>query len=71
MADSTEVIDTAAQAIKDALTALEAEELRLTSELATVKTKVKDMRKAHETLTGSRPTRRRGRPRKNPEPVAA
>ena len=68
-----QVIDQATAAMRDSLTALEAEEARLSGELTTVKNQRRDVQKALESLTGDKPKRKRGRPRKNPapEPVAA
>lgn len=70
MADA---IETATSSLRDAVTALEAEEARLAGELATVKTKRMAAAKALEALSGDKPKRRRGRPRKDAatEAVAA
>src|SRR4051794_35303262 len=66
-----DVIDNATTAMRDSLAALEAKETRLTDELATLKEQRKALQKAVESLSGDKPRRRRGRPRKTPEAVAA
>lgn len=74
MADTPNAVDVAAASLKDAVTALEAEETRLATELATVKGQRMAAAKALEALSGEKPKRRRGRPRnadRVAEPVAA
>lgn len=60
----------AAQGLKDAVALYEAEETRLSSELASVVAKRKAASKALESL-GQAPKRRRGRPRKTDAERAA
>lgn len=68
-----QVIDQATAAMRDSLTALEAEETRLMGDLARIKDQRKSVAKALESLSDAKPRRRRGRPRKSEtaEAVAA
>lgn len=70
MAVENDAITVATASLRDAVTALEAEEKRVSAELADVKSKLAATSKALEALSGERPRRRRGRPR-NVEAVAA
>lgn len=61
-----DVTDAAVTALRDLTTALEADEKRLTAELASVKDRRKAVAKSLTALTGdAAPRRRRGRPRKD------
>jgi hypothetical protein len=64
--------DAAVAALRDLVGTLAAEEARLTAELATVKTQHAETVKTLAALSGDAPAkRRRGRPKRAPEPVAA
>lgn len=59
-----ETVTSASETLKAAVTALTAEEARLTTALATVKAQRQSFEKALQAATGEKPARRRGRPRK-------
>jgi prefoldin subunit 5 len=61
--------DAAVSALRELVAALEAEEARLTAELAKVSAERKDAAKTLATLDPDAAPRRRGRPRSKPAPV--
>lgn len=63
--DTMEAVAKSTDSLRDVVTALEAEESRLATELATVKSKRTAVAKALAALEDTAPKRRRGRPRKN------
>lgn len=70
--DTTEAVTASTASLKEVVAALEAEENRLATELATVKSKRTAVAKALAALEDTTPRRRRGRPRKSDAtPVAA
>lgn len=72
--DTMEAVAKSTDSLRDVVTALEAEETRLSTELATVKAKRTAVAKALAALEDSTPKKRRGRPRKtatDATPVAA
>lgn len=69
--DTAEAVESSTIALRDAEATLVAEENRLASELATVKTKRMAVTKALAALSDDRPKRRRGRPRKADTPATA
>ena len=69
--DTNEVVEAGTAALRDAVTALTAEETRLAGELATVKAKRQAVAKALAALEDTKPRRRRGRPRKADQEAAA
>ena len=78
MAEVNRSMETAVKGLREAVTALEAEEARLTAELATVTGQRKAAANALAALSGETPRRRRGRPKGSaskpsakPAPVAA
>jgi hypothetical protein len=72
--DTLEAVAASTDSLKSVVAALEAEEARLATELATVKSKRTAVAKALAALEDTTPKKRRGRPRKTDtpaEPVAA
>lgn len=68
-ADHTEVINATTATLRDTVAALEQEESRLATSLATVRQKRVAVAKALEALADTTPRRRRGRPRKSEQPA--
>lgn len=74
MADNGTVSDkreTVVNALRELVSTLEAEEMRLSAELATVAGQRKDAAKTLASLSGETPRRRRGRPRKTEAAASA
>lgn len=72
--DTMEAMAKSTDSLRDVVKALEAEETRLATELATVRAKRVAVAKALTALEDTTPKKRRGRPKRSaatPEPVAA
>lgn len=68
--EQLEAVAASTDSLKNVVAALEAEETRLSTELATVKSKRVAVAKALAALEDTTPKKRRGRPRKNAEAPA-